>query len=152
MASALGRADLHAADIDAQAIRCAAANLSAIGGHVYQGDLYEPLPGTLRGAVDLLIANAPYVPTGEVRFLPPEARLHEPLVALDGGPDGVEIQRRVAAGAADWLAPGGHLLIETSQRQAPLTAAAVARAGLRPRVVADDKLSATVVIGSPKPG
>jgi release factor glutamine methyltransferase len=59
----------------------------------------------------------------------------------------VEIHRRVAAGAEDWLAPNGHLLIETSERQAPLTAAAVASAGFRPRVVANDELSATVVIG-----
>ncbi|MGO8955937.1 MAG: putative protein N(5)-glutamine methyltransferase [Streptosporangiaceae bacterium] len=147
VARALPGADLHAADVDAQAIRCATANLSRYGGHVYQGDLYEPLPARLRGTVDLLLANAPYVPVGEVRFLPGEARLHEPLVALAGGPDGVEIQRRVAADAAAWLAPGGHLLIETSQRQARLTAAAVADAGLRLRVVADDELAATVVIG-----
>ena len=147
VATALGVADLHAADIDGQAVQCATANLVPRGGHVYRGDLYEPLPDALRGVVNLLVANAPYVPTGEVAFLPAEARLHEPLVALDGGADGVEIQRRVAAGAAGWLAPGGHLLIETSERQAPLTAAAVASAGLRPRVVANDELSATVVIG-----
>ncbi len=147
LATALGVADLHAADVDDQAVQCATANLGPRGGHVYQGDLYEPLPDALRGAVNLLVANAPYVPTSEVAFLPAEARLHEPLVALDGGADGVEIQRRVAAGAAGWLAPDGHLLIETSERQAPLTAAAVASAGLRPRVVANDELSATVVIG-----
>jgi release factor glutamine methyltransferase len=148
VASALRAADLHATDIDTPAVRCAAANLGPYGGHVYQGDLYKPLPDALRGSVDLLTANAPYVPTSEVRFLPAEARLHEPLVALDGGADGVEVQRRVAAGAAEWLAPGGHLLIETSQRQAVLTAAAVASAGLRPMVIADDELSAAVVIGS----
>ncbi len=147
VATALGAADLHAADVDGQAVRCAIANLIPRGGQVYQGDLYEPLPDGLRGAVNLLVANAPYVPTSEVAFLPAEARLHEPLVALDGGADGVEIHRRVAAGAEDWLAPDGHLLIETSERQAPLTAAAVANAGFRPRVVANDELSATVVIG-----
>jgi release factor glutamine methyltransferase len=148
VASALGQADLHAADVDAHAVRCASANLAPHSGHVYQGDLYGPLPTTLRGGVDLLIANAPYVPTSEIRFLPAEARLHEPLVALDGGADGVAIQRRVAAGAPYWLAPGGHLLIETSQRQAPLTAAAVTGAGLTARVAADDDLGAAVVIGS----
>jgi release factor glutamine methyltransferase len=147
VATALGAADLHAADVEGRAVRCAAANLGPHGGQVHQGDLYEPLPAGLRGVVTLLVANAPYVPTGEVAFLPAEARLHEPLVALDGGPDGVEIQRRVAAGAADWLAPDGHLLIETSERQAPLTAAAVASAGLVPRVIGDDQLSATVVVG-----
>jgi release factor glutamine methyltransferase len=147
VATSLGTADLHAADVDGKAVECATANLGPRGGHVYQGDLYEPLPDVLRGAVRLLLVNAPYVPTSEVAFLPAEARLHEPLVALDGGADGVEIHRRVAAGAADWLAPDGHLLIETSERQAPLTSAAVAGAGLRPRVVTSDELSATVVIG-----
>jgi release factor glutamine methyltransferase len=147
IASALGEAELHAADVDGHAVRCAAANLGARGGHVYQGDLYEPLPDSLRGEVDLLVANAPYVPTTEVAFLPAEARLHEPLIALDGGEDGVGLHRRIAAGAADWLAPDGHLLIETSQRQAPLTAAAMAGAGLRPQVVTNDEVNATVVIG-----
>jgi release factor glutamine methyltransferase len=151
VATALGQADLHAADVDAGAVRCATANLDPHGGHVYQGDLYGPLPTALRGRVDVLIANAPYVPSSEIRFLPAEARLHEPLVALDGGADGVEIQRRVAAGAPDWLAPGGHLLIETSQRQAPLTAAAVTSAGLTARIAADEELAAAVVIGS-RPG
>ena len=151
VASALRTAELHASDVDPQAVRCAAANLGPYGGHVYRGDLYEPLPDSLRGSVYLLIANAPYVPTSDVRFLPAEARLHEPLVALDGGFDGVEIQRRVAAGAADWLAPGGHLLIETSERQARLTAAAVASAGLQAEVAADEELSVAVVIGSRPP-
>ena len=71
-----------------------------------------------------MAANVPYVPTSEIAFLPPEARAHEPRVALDGGPDGLDVLRRVAAGAPDWLAPGGHLLIETSERQASLAAAA----------------------------
>ena len=48
--------------------------------------------------------------------MPPEARDHEPTVALDGGADGVDLHRRIAAGAPDWLAPGGVLLVETSRR------------------------------------
>ncbi len=90
----------------------------------------------------------PYVPTGEIGFLPPEARAHEPLVALDGGPDGLDVLRRVAAGAPDWLAPGGHLLIETSERQAPVAAAAFAASGLAVRVATSADLNATVVIGT----
>ena len=64
--------------------------------------------------------------------MPPEARLHEHHVALDGGADGLDLHRRVAAGAPAWLRPGGTLLIETSRRQAEGTAAACADAGLRP--------------------
>ncbi|MFB9678964.1 putative protein N(5)-glutamine methyltransferase [Streptosporangium vulgare] len=148
LVAALGRVESHSVDIDPAAVRCARRNLAAADGLVYEGDLYEPLPATLRGRVDILTANAPYVPTGAIGLLPPEARVHEPRVALDGGADGLEIQRRVAAEAALWLAPGGHLLIETSERQAPQTAETFARNGLIPRVVDSDELDATVVIGT----
>jgi len=147
LASGLDQAELHAADIDPAAVRCARRNVAGPGGHVYQGDLYHPLPADLRGRVTVVVANVPYVPTGEIRFLPPEARAHEPLVALDGGPDGLEVLRRVAAGAPEWLAPGGHLLIETSERQAPQAVAAFAASGLVPRVSASADLGATVVAG-----
>lgn len=140
--------ELHAVDIDPAAVRCARKNLSACGGEAYQGDLYEPLPKTLRGRIDLLVANAPYVPTEAIGLMPPEARLHEPRVALDGGPDGLDIQRRVALGAAQWLAPGGHLLVETSERQAPQTVAAMQSCGLIPRVARSAHLHATVVIAA----
>lgn len=79
--------------------------------------------------------------------MPPEARLHEPRMALDGGGDGLDIQRRVAAEAPRWLAPGGHLLVETSERQAPETVEAFEGAGLKARVTHDNDLAATVVIG-----
>lgn len=147
----LGDAELHAVDIDARAVRCARRNLNAVGGHVYQGDLCAPLPYTLRGRVDVLVANLPYVPTDEIRLLPPEARLHEPRVALDGGADGLDVLRRVATQAPLWLAPGGHLLIETSDRQAAQVAEALARCGLVARVAVCDELDATVVIGARGP-
>jgi release factor glutamine methyltransferase len=143
----LHSAELYAADLDPGATAYARRNLAAIGGHVYEGDLYEPLPAGLRGRVDVLVVNAPYVPTSEIGLMPPEARLHEPLAALDGGPDGVGIHRRVAAQAPGWLAPGGRLLIETSDRQAALTSAAMAAAGLTTSIATNDVLDATVVIG-----
>jgi release factor glutamine methyltransferase len=142
------RVDLYAVDIDPVAVRCARRNLAAANGHVYEGDLDEPLPLTLRGRVDVLVANAPYVPTEAVGMLPPEARMHEPWVALDGGADGLDIQRRVIAAAPAWLAPGGHVLVETSERQAPQTVETVARNGLIPRLTRSDELDATVVIGT----
>jgi release factor glutamine methyltransferase len=152
LAAALGQVELHAADIDPAAVRCARRNVAAAGGRVYQGDLYGPLPARLRGRVDILAANVPYVPSGDVALLPPEARAHEPRVALDGGADGLDVLRRVAAGAPPWLAPGGHLLVETSERQAQLAAEAFGGGGLIPRVAHSSRLNATVVIGTRPPG
>ncbi|MEO3930008.1 putative protein N(5)-glutamine methyltransferase [Micromonosporaceae bacterium B7E4] len=138
---------LYAVDIAPAAVRCARRNLAPLGGRVYAGDLYQPLPARLRGRIDVLVANVPYVPSEAVELLPPEARLHEPLVALDGGRDGLDVLRRVAAGARDWLVPGGHLLLETSLEQAEIAVAVFDRAGLAPAVVTDDDLPATVVVG-----
>ena len=147
VATQLGMAELHASDIDPGACEYARRNLAAIASHVHEGDLFDSLPADLHGRVDLIVANAPYVPTAEVGFMPAEARLHEPLVALDGGSDGVNVHRRVAANAPEWLARSGSLLIETSERQAALTEAAMARAGLTTTVVTDGDLDTTVVIG-----
>jgi release factor glutamine methyltransferase len=148
LVTALGNAELHAADIEPAAVACARRNVVTVGGHVYQGDLYDPLPARLRGRTDVLVVNAPYVPTSEIAFMPPEARLHEPSIALDGGSDGVAIHRRIAAEAPGWLAPDGHLLIETSARQAGLTAAAVTASGLIATIASAHDVEATVVIGS----
>ncbi|HET7327352.1 MAG TPA: putative protein N(5)-glutamine methyltransferase [Nocardioidaceae bacterium] len=144
----LGQATLYAADIDPAAVRCARRNVAAAGGQVYEGDLDEPLPATLRGRVDVLAVNAPYVPTEAVGLMPPEARVHEPRVALDGGTDGLDVVRRVAAAAPRWLAPEGHLLVETSELQAPQVAEVLARNGMTPRAARSDELSATVVVGT----
>ena len=147
LVAALERVELHAVDVDPVTVHCARRNV-AVGGHVYEGDLYAPLPAALRGRVDVLVANAPYVPTEAIGLLPPEARIHEPRVALDGGADGLDVLRRVVAAAPPWLAPGAYLLVETSERQAPQTVEAVARSGLIPRVARSGELDATVVIGT----
>ncbi|MES4892434.1 putative protein N(5)-glutamine methyltransferase [Streptomyces sp. NPDC096012] len=147
LAAALDGAEVHAADIDPVAVRCARRNLAAFSGHAHQGDLYDALPAALRGRVDVLTANVPYVPTGEVPLLPAEARDHEPLAALDGGPDGLDTLRRVAAGAAGWLTPGGCLLSEISEHQAATAAEVFAEAGLATRLAVSDELHAHVVIG-----
>jgi release factor glutamine methyltransferase len=151
LAAALGEVELHAVDIDPAAVRCARRNLDAAHGRVYAGDLYEPLPATLRGRVDILVANAPYVPTAAIELLPLEARLYEPRVALDGGVDGLSVLRWVSAEAPSWLAPGGHLLVETSESQAMQTVETVVRHGLVARVSRSAELDATVVVGS-RPG
>lgn len=77
-----------------------------------------------------------------------EARDHEPLVALDGGSDGLDILRRVVAEAPEWLAPGGCLLVETSERQAPRAVETFTRSGLASRLAVSDELYANVVIGT----
>jgi release factor glutamine methyltransferase len=146
-----GRLDLYAVDIDPAAVACARRNLAGRA-RVFEGDLYEPLPGSLRGCVDLIVANAPYVPTGAIGTLPPEAREHESRVALDGGEDGLALQRRIAADATVWLSPGGHLLLETSESQSPATTAIVEARGLVARVLRSDELDATVVVGTKQPG
>ena len=139
--------ELHASDIDPAAVRCARRNVLPVGGTVHEGDLYSALPDQLRGRADILAVNAPYVPTQSIGCMPSEARVHEPRVSLDGGPDGLHIQRRVAGQARSWLRRGGHLLIETSRRQARGTAAAMVRGGLAPRIVRSEELDATVVVG-----
>ncbi|MCS0603821.1 putative protein N(5)-glutamine methyltransferase [Streptomyces sp. LP11] len=147
LAAALDGAEVHAADIDPAAVRCARRNLAAHGGRAHQGDLYEALPGALRGRVDVLTANVPYVPTGEVPLLPAEARDHEPLAALDGGADGLDVLRRVAAGAPGWLAPGGRLLTETGEHQTAAALEILTAAGLSSHLAVSDEGYAHVVIG-----
>jgi release factor glutamine methyltransferase len=143
---ALPQVDLTVADVDPAAVRAARRNVAGRA-RVLEGDLDEPLPRELAGRVDVLVANAPYVPSEAVVAMPPEARDHEPLLALDGGPDGLEVARRVVACAGRWLAPGGHLVVETSPVQVDSLVAAFAAAGLRARVSRDEDRGATAVVG-----
>ncbi|GAA1764105.1 putative protein N(5)-glutamine methyltransferase [Agromyces humatus] len=146
LADVAGPIDLVAADVDAAAVRAARRNLEPRGARVFEGDLYDALPDDLRGRVDVLAVNAPYVPTDEIALMPPEAREHEARVALDGGGDGLDVHRRVVASAARWLAPGGMLLIETSERQASTAADLMREGGLAPRVMNDED-DGTIVVG-----
>jgi release factor glutamine methyltransferase len=136
--------DLHAVDIDSAATACARRNVI---GSVYTGDLFAPLPVRLRGMVDVVVANAPYVPTDEIVHMPAEAREHEPHIALDGGADGLAVQRRIVAAAPEWLTTNGHLMIETSARQSAELAQAFDSAGFAARVERNDDLDATVLSG-----
>jgi release factor glutamine methyltransferase len=142
-------AQLYAADIDPVAVRCARLNLGAA--RVFEGDLFDPLPPSLRHRIEVLPANVPYVPTDSIATMPPEARDHEPRRALDGGRDGLDILRRVAMQAPHWLAPGGHILIETSEEQSPRALEVLVGEGLAGRVINNADLGATVVIGTRNP-
>ena len=147
MLSLLPQATLYAADIDPVAVRCASQNLNPFGGRVFEGDLFEPLPKELKGRIEVLVANAPYVPTEAIEMMPRESRLFERHISLDGGEDGLEVQRRIASEAPLWLAPGGHLLVETSEHQAASAANIFLTSGLTPRIMRSDDFDATVVIG-----
>jgi release factor glutamine methyltransferase len=140
---------VHAADVDPAAVACARRNLDPA--RVHEGDLYAALPDALRGRVDLLAVNAPYVPTDEIALMPPEAREHEARVALDGGADGLDVHRRVIAGASAWLAPGGWLLLETSRHQAGRDASLATAAGLAAEIVGADDLDGTAVAARAAP-
>jgi release factor glutamine methyltransferase len=132
---------LFAADHDPVAVACARDNL---GGDVFQGDLFDALPAELRGRIDILLANVPYVATRHIPLLPAEAREHEPHEALDGGDDGLDVFRAVVAGAARWLSPGGLMLSEITEAQTVAAVAAVRAAGLHPGLAEDEELDARV--------
>jgi len=97
-------------DVDAAAARCARRN----GVAVVVADLDASLAG---GRFDVVTAVAPYVPTGQLRFLPADVQRHEPRRALDGGADGLGVARRVVRAAARLLRPGGWLLLELGGEQ-----------------------------------
>lgn len=137
--------EVHAADIDPVAVACARENLP--NGNVHQGDLFDALPADLRGRIDVLVANTPYVPSDAVALMPPEARDHEPRHTLAGGPDGLDLLRRISAAAPHWLAPGGQVLIEVSTGQLPEARAAFEGDGLAAASASDEELGAAVVIG-----
>jgi release factor glutamine methyltransferase len=138
--------EVYAVDVDPAAVACARRNLP--GDRVFEGDLYAGLPSDLRGRVAVVAANAPYVPTDAIALMPREARDHEHLVALDGGADGLVVQRRVIAEAPAWLRPGGHVLVETGRSQLDGTGAALRAAGLTVAVASDDEAGGLVGHGT----
>jgi len=146
VASRLGDVALYAADVDPIAVACARRNLEPLGGQVFAGDLFAAIPHGLRGRIGVLTANTPYVPQAEIANMPPEARLHEAAIALDGGGDGLDVQRALGADVTRWLAPGGHLLVETSAAQAPAAAEIFTAAGLDSSIHHDPERGGTVVI------
>ncbi|KJK40824.1 hypothetical protein UK23_40225 [Lentzea aerocolonigenes] len=136
----LPKATVYAADIDPVAVACARKNLA----NVFEGDLFDALPTHLKGTIDVVVANVPYVPTDDIQFMPTEARDYEARVALDGGTDGLEVLRRVAAQSSSWLKPGGHLMSETSERQAPEALRAFTGAGFQAHLVTSEDTTAVV--------
>ena len=116
---------------------------------VHVGDLFEPLPPALRGRVDLVVSNPPYVARAEAGALPAEVRDHEPDAALVAGPRGDEVLARIAAAAPDWLRPGGLIACEISEFQAAVVTRLFARFG--PEVRCDLAGKPRFVIGVEPP-
>jgi release factor glutamine methyltransferase len=115
-----------ATELSPDALAVARENALALGATVelLEGDLYAPLPPDLR--FDLIVSNPPYVPAGEIAGLSREVR-REPRIALDGGADGLDVVRRIVAGAPARLRPGGALVLEMHETHAdPLPALCLA--------------------------
>jgi release factor glutamine methyltransferase len=111
----------------------------------HRGDLLSPLHAAAE--LDLIVANLPYIPTAEIAGLAPEVR-SEPNQALDGGPDGLVIIRRLIAQAAPYLRPGGSILLEVGDGQAPAVEELLRAAGFTEvRSARDLGQVARVVIG-----
>lgn len=122
-----------ATDLSPDAVALARENALRTGAtavQVAQGDLLDPVPETLRGAVDVLVSNPPYVADDELGDLEPEVREHDPRPALVSGPTGHEVSDRLIALAGEWLAPGGWVLLEVADTRAQECARRATAAGL----------------------
>jgi release factor glutamine methyltransferase len=114
------RARVHASDVSAEALEVALTNARrhALADRIqfHCGDAFVGLPAGV--AFDLIVANPPYIASPEIQSLEPEVRDHDPILALDGGADGLHFYRRLAAEAPSWLAPDGWLFVELGDDQA----------------------------------
>ena len=127
--------EVWATDSSADALAVARANLAGVGGRgatcvrLVEGNWFGALPAELRGRVDLVVSNPPYVAEPEVADLPPEVAGHEPRAALVGGPTGLEQVARIVAEAPGWLASPGALVVELAPAQASAASALARDAG-----------------------
>jgi release factor glutamine methyltransferase len=96
------------------------------------------LAAALRGPFDLIVSNPPYIASGDIATLAPEVRLFDPRLALDGGADGLNFYRAIAATAPALLAPEGAVVVEIGTGQAEPAAAIFAAAGLAPSAARPD--------------
>lgn len=138
--------ELHCTDIDPVAIECAEKNLEGTGAMTYVGDMFEPLPVVLRGRINVLVANVPYVPTAKIEQMPAEARKYEARAALDGGEDGLDFQRKLVEETPGWIKRSGCVIFETSESQAESSMELCREQELKPELVTDDELESHVVV------
>jgi release factor glutamine methyltransferase len=140
IAAEVADAEVHAADISEEAVRLARTNLvrlcadrPAMGErvHILESDLLAGFDPALRGRVDVLVSNPPYLPVRDLEVLPVEVASHDPHAALFGGVDGHELVDALVGAAPSWLAPGGTLLLELDVRRGQDAIDAADRAGLK---------------------
>jgi release factor glutamine methyltransferase len=118
-------------DLAPKAVEVAAANAKRLGLAGRARFLVSDWDAKVDGQFDLVLSNPPYILKGDIERLDPEVRLHDPLLALDGGPDGLAAYRKLAAAGARRLTPDGVLIAELGQGQEKAVAAIMAGAGLR---------------------
>ena len=133
-ALAAARPDLEVLAVDQSlgALTVASDNVRALGlgsrVRLLAGDLFGPL-SSLSGSLDMAVANPPYIPSGTIASLPAEVERFEPRLALDGGPDGMRVLRRIITEAPRFLRPGAWLLMEIGEEQAGPLASLMAAEG-----------------------
>ncbi|MCA1726444.1 MAG: peptide chain release factor N(5)-glutamine methyltransferase [Actinobacteria bacterium] len=153
--AAVPRARIYGVDVMAKAVKGARSNAKALGvmrATFLQGDLFEPLPAALRGAVDVVTIHPPYVARDEVRDQPKEITKYEPVVTLtDGSPDGLGIVHRVTGEALGWLAPSGWLLMEVGADMGRRVASILKRAGYRDVTAKLDEYGVTRTVSGRRP-
>lgn len=129
-----------ATDVSEAAVACARGNAERTGlaVDVRLGDLLGGVPDDLRGGVDVLVSNPPYLTQEEVAAAAPEVAEHDPRAALVGGADGQEVVWRLLSAAGAWLAPGGVVLIEAETSRVAAVADRARELGLRDVAVHPD--------------
>lgn len=141
IAQEMPTAEVWATDVSALACTCAEANAERLrlSGRVRvaEGDLFGGVPEGLKGAFDLILSNPPYIPSEEISSLPFEVGRFEPTLALDGGPDGLSVARRIWNEALDWMKPGATLAIELDERRVRAAAEEIVEWYEEVRVVPD---------------
>lgn len=154
LADELPTADVWGADISVEGLAQGRENAKLHGldnVHFKKSDMYDGLPGRLRGTVDLITGHVPYVPLGELDDLPAEVREFEPIYTLtDESDDGLGLMRRAVGDAVEWLKPGGWLLLEMSHDLPPKIRRLVRKAGLEDHGVASDEDDLSVIVEARK--
>ena len=151
LAAEVPGARVLATELDPGALAWARVNAERHGVEVLTGDLDAPLPAELAGRVGVLCANVPYVPSAAIATLPTDVRDHEPRLSLDGGPDGLDVFRRLAGRAGHWLAPGGRLFAEIGEDQAEAAATLLTAAGLAGVAVHQDLVGRDRIVEGSRP-